>query len=311
MRLVLILPLLATSIAHADPVPTESSYTRPSYWDVFTRIPESLIYTGENAFTWDRSAHWTAVIASSLVTYYYDEEWLLEVQRWGREAGVGNKERTRTYIEAGEIDIFRGPSDTGSTLYFIGDGWVHFGLVAGFVAYGEMAESNRALATGLQMLHAMGISTLFNQIGKRSTGRESPNERSEKRGKWRPFPSFKAYGEKTSKYDAVPSGHVMTSTLTLTVMLNNYPEERYWLLPLGATGITLLALQMMNNGVHWASDYPLGIAMGVFFANMVKPYWRTDLKDHGKDDDDDEEPTSQWLPYTDGDVVGAQWVYRF
>ena len=31
----------------------------------------------------------------------------------------------------------------------------------------------------------------------------------------------------------------------------------------------LLGYAMLNNGVHWASDYPLGIAMGWGFAKLA------------------------------------------
>lgn len=307
MRHLLLTAVFLFSIsALAEPMPTESSYVKPEFWDILRKTPDSLNYTVDNAFTWDRSLEWTAVAAASFVTYYYDEEMLLEAQRWGREAGIGNEEHTKTYIELGEIDVFRGPSDTGSLMYYIGDGWFHFGIVGGLLLYGETKESNRAVATSYQMIHGMMISTLFNQIGKRSTGRESPNERTEKRGKWRPFPSIAAYGENTPKYDAVPSGHVMTTTMNLTILLNNYPEKRWWILPTGCTLITLLSFQMMNNGVHWASDYPLGIAMGVFFGNMVKPYWRTDLGE--EKEKENEKSTSAFLPFSDGDAMGVQWV---
>lgn len=60
----------------------------------------------------------------------------------------------------------------------------------------------------------------------------------------------------------MPSGHVMTATLTFTVLAERYPEYKVPLYSVGGVWISALMFQMINNGVHWASDYPLGIAMG-------------------------------------------------
>ena len=115
----------------------------------------------------------------------------------------------------------------------------------------------------------MILSTVYNQFLKRATGRESPNPRTEYRGKWSPFPSMRNYTTRTAEYDAMPSGHVMTASLVATVIYNNYPEYSNWILPVSATWVSLLAWEMVNNGVHWASDYPLGLAMGIYYGNYV------------------------------------------
>ena len=113
------------------------------------------------------------------------------------------------------------------------------------------------------------MSTIFNQLFKRGTGRESPIKRTEERGVWRPFPDLQTYASETARYDAFPSGHVMTATLVFTTMRLNYPEYENYLLPLQIVWSSALMFQMVNNGVHWASDYPLGIAMGWAVAKMA------------------------------------------
>lgn len=60
----------------------------------------------------------------------------------------------------------------------------------------------------------------------------------------------------------MPSGHVMTATLTFTILSERYPEYNSYLYPIYGVWVSALMFQMVNNGVHWASDYPLGIAMG-------------------------------------------------
>ena len=54
-----------------------------------------------------------------------------------------------------------------------------------------------------------------------------------------------------------------------TIIDNNYPEHRSWLRPLAYAWCALLGFQMVNNAVHWISDYPLGIAMGYVFGKAA------------------------------------------
>ncbi len=264
------------SALSASPTKEVPQYKEPRYLEVITEIPKSIGNTFLQAFDRDSLWPWVAIAATTVYTYDQDENMLLDVQREGRRLGIGNAENTKTFLEVGGLPIFRGPTDTGSALYYLGDGWVHGAISFGLIAYGESTNSVRPLATGLQLAHGMIISTLFSQAIKRSTGRESPSERTRERGTWRPFPSIAAYQADTPTYDAFPSGHVMTATVTATVLYHNYPEYRYLTVPVSALWVTLLGLQMMNNGVHWASDYPLGIGMGVFFGNMVSKMWRLD-----------------------------------
>jgi membrane-associated phospholipid phosphatase len=89
------------------------------------------------------------------------------------------------------------------------------------------------------------------------------------RGSWKLFPSFNEYNQRTATYDAMPSGHVMTATLTFTIISERYPQYNKYVYPVGGLWISALMFEMVNNGVHWASDYPLGIAMGYIFGKMA------------------------------------------
>ena len=114
----------------------------------------------------------------------------------------------------------------------------------------------------MMIWHGMIVSTIFNQALKRSFGRESPEVSTSERGSWNLFPSFTDYNTKTASYDAMPSGHVMTATLTFTIISERYPQYNRYLYPMYGVWASALMFQMVSNGVHWASDYPLGIAMG-------------------------------------------------
>jgi hypothetical protein len=222
------------------------------------------------------------ITASTLALYYYDRELLNGAQKMGRGFGLGNGDQTKPMIKIGKLNIFRGPTDIGSSLYFLGDGWTHMGITFSFILYGQFKENYRAMSTGSNLLHGIFFSTILNQFLKRTTGRESPYRATNQRGQWRVFPNQNEYNKNISKYDAFPSGHLATGVVTLTVILENYPEYRYWVLPLGSTLLGLLSYQMMNNGVHWASDYPLAWGMGYLIGKIAANYGKKVIKNEGQ-----------------------------
>jgi len=250
---------------------TSAQPQAPGKLDFIKDVPETVKTAWDMSFnTKPKTLYtWGGIFASTAVLYYYDEEILAEFQRFGRRIGLGNDDHTKSFIRIGNVSVFRGPTDLGSALYFLGDGWTHAMISLGFVSSGYVMQSNRAMRTGSQIFNGMISSTIANQIAKRSFGRESPYRSSKKRGRWRPFPSFSTYNNNVSAYDAMPTGHLMTATLTFTVIDENYPEYRSWIRPLAFTWGTILGYQMINNGVHWISDYPLGIVMGYVFGKAA------------------------------------------
>jgi hypothetical protein len=52
------------------------------------------------------------------------------------------------------------------------------------------------------------------------------------------------------------------------VIGEQYPESGPYVYSIGGVMLAALCYQMINNGVHWASDYPLGIAMGYLFGKI-------------------------------------------
>ncbi|MBF0205311.1 MAG: phosphatase PAP2 family protein [Oligoflexia bacterium] len=239
-------------------------FSRPKTFDFITNVPSTMIDAWKISFNSKPETLWAwgAVASSTLLLYIYDEKILNGCQRLGRNLHLGNDDHTETIISLNDNNIFRGPTDIGSTLYFLGDGWMHSFIGAGFLVSGAFANNNRALQTGSQIFNGLISATIPNQLLKRSFGRESPFRRTKERGNWVPFPNPSRYNADASKYDAMPSGHVTTATMTFTIIDANYPEYRYFIRPLAIAWITLLGFQMVNNGVHWSSDYPLAIAMG-------------------------------------------------
>lgn len=230
--------------------------------DIFKKVPQTSIYTFKTSFSKESLPGWGAIIGSTAILYYYDEKLFRGSEQIGRDLGIGNKDNTKPVVSMGGQDLLRLPSDTGSFLYFLGDGWMHMAIAGSIMGYGYAKDRSYEVNTGIILVHGMLVSTIFNQALKRSFGRESPNVKTKERGAWRPFPSFNEYNKKTAEHDAMPSGHVMTATLTFTILAERYPDQKVPIYSVGGVWISALMFQMQNNGVHWASDYPLGIAMG-------------------------------------------------
>lgn len=92
------------------------------------------------------------------------------------------------------------------------------------------------------------------------TGRESQFTSTQRGGKWKFFPNQKSYSKHVPHYDAFPSGHLATMMGGVTIIADNYPEYRF-IRPTGYALCGLLGFAIVNNAVHWVSDYPLGLAL--------------------------------------------------
>jgi hypothetical protein len=207
----------------------------------------------------------------------YDQPIVDEAQRFGRQWGISNKEGLDAYFSIAGLPV-RGPTDVGSAMYFIGDGWTHTLIAASFFGYGLAAKNTRALQTASQLAEGMITTGLISvQFLKHITGRETPNRASAPGGVWRLFPNQIDYHKHVPNYDAYPSGHLATAMMTVTVIAENYPEHKY-IRPLGYTLMTIVSYQMLNNGVHWISDYPLALSMGYAFGKIAVRRGRTEVE---------------------------------
>lgn len=305
--LISILPkhLKAGELKGSQKLTPEIKYTPLEFKQIFTEIPSTLVKTWDTTMTREALPYWGGILGSTALLYYYDEQILKASEQTGRDLGIGNKDGTKTFISINDFPILRLPTDTGSKMYFLGDGWMHMSIAWSFYFTGLAKDQVKTTNVGIQLFHGMAASTIINQVLKRATGRESPNTRTDYRGRWRPGPSFKSYWERTGEFDAMPSGHIMTATLVFTIIKNNYPDHDYWLTPLEYVWLSLLGFQMMNNGVHWASDYPIGIATGYVVGNIVSELGQTPIGQTTKKKD--------WMffPSMDSDKLNLNFMARF
>ena len=269
--------------------------------DVVTEMPQTAWDSIKYSFTKDSIPVWAAIVTSTAVLYHYDQDIYVGAMNDGNRWNLGNQDNTKTVISGAGFDLLRLPTDLASGMYFLGDGWTHTTIALSFLGTGYFGDHNRAYNTGLEIIHGMVVSTVFSQALKRSFGRQSPNHSTEPRGKWQPFPSIAAYGKDTPSYDAFPSGHIMTATLTFTIIQNNYPEYFWYTTPIETLWLGALMFEMMNNGVHWASDYPLGIAMGYVVAKASTQLGVS----HKKDGSGKSDKKSAWDFYPGMDAYGT------
>lgn len=282
---------------------TVYEYSRPRLPDPFKRIvPDYLEYAG--LFTQKNSLiTYSLVAVSTAVLIIYDQELIDEAKDLGRDLNINSKDMTQSFITIGGIPVFRGPTDLGSSLYFLGDGWLHGSIMTGFLTYGLIKDDNRALQTASQLVEGLITTGIATQVLKHITGRQSPYRSTEEGGKWDFFPDQIDYHEHVSSYDAFPSGHLATAMMTFTVITENYPEYNRWVKPVGWTLMGLLSFQMMNNGVHWASDYPLALAIGYGFGRIAADNGRRVVSDHDK-------TAVRFVPYYKNDAIGLGIKYN-
>jgi hypothetical protein len=150
----------------------------------------------------------------------------------------------------------------------IGDGTTQFALGGAFGAYGLVFKDQKALRTGSQIVQAVLASGAVIQVLKHVTGRESPFVRTTPFGVWKILPNQIDYHRRVPQFDAYPSGHICTSIATVIVIAENYPEIK-WIRPAGYAFTTLVGLGMLSNGIHWVSDYPLGLFIGYYFGMLA------------------------------------------
>lgn len=243
------------------------TYERPSGAPFVTNFWKDFRLLNEQYLDQEHLPALSGIMGLTLLGIYFDEDILLEAQRVGRHNDLPSEDKTKSRFKILGFDA-RFPTDLSSSLYFIGDGWVHGAVAVGFLTYGYFGKNYRAWSTSYQLIEGFGTVGASTQILKHLTGRESPFTRTQEGGVWRFFPDQSKYHQNVPYYDAFPSGHMATTMISVTVLSENYPEYLF-IKPVGYTLMTLLGFQMLNNGVHWFSDYPLAIGMGYAFGKIA------------------------------------------
>ncbi len=248
--------------------PEELVYTKPAFWATIAKGPRDLRTFTKNSFSKSSLPWLGAITASTLILIEYDQKLFDGARKAGGKLSISKTDKTKPFLKIGGVPVFRGPTDLGSAIYFLGDGWISIGLFAYFETYGRIKDDWRALTTGHQLMEGLLITGVTTQVMKRVTGRETPGYATAPRGVWRFSPSFGDFQSGRPRYDAFPSGHLATGVMAVVVLSENYPDKKL-IKPIGYSLLGALSFQMMNNGVHWASDYPLGIGIGYMIGKAI------------------------------------------
>ena len=247
-------------------------YPKPKALTFITSIPKTFTRVAKQSFHRKSIKPWIWIAGSTVALWAADQKIMDGMQQFSRHI---NLDYSRKYIDVvgfnlgnKYIDVYQAPNNLNTAIYTLGEGVPPLLIGAGLFAHGLIKNNYRSLSTASQLMQgliAMGITT---QFLKRTTGRESPFKATQDRGRWRPFPNPKTYQQNVSSYDAFPSGHMGTMMVTTVILAENYPEKK-WIRPVGYSIMGLVGLSMINNNVHWTSDYPLAIGMGYVFGKVT------------------------------------------
>lgn len=261
-------------------------------------------------------------IAATATLCLWDRAIIDAAQNTGDALGIAHTNNQKTYarltIDVGNLKQpipLNGPHDASTCMYFLGDGITHLTIACGFWVAGIAEKDYRARQTASQLAESIIATGIFVQFLKHITGRESPFAADFPIGKWRPFPNQADYAKHVPHYDAFPSGHLATAMATVTVIADNYPEYRY-IRPLGYSLMTVLGFAMLNNGVHWFSDYPIALTIGYTFAKIADERGRKVIEKRRNTEEDSEPQHSKHgkilvLPQLSGSVNGLTMIYSF
>jgi hypothetical protein len=247
-------------------------YTKPRHFGFVTNLPHDALGLVVTGFKRENIKPLLITAGITVALLLADRYVAKGVQQFSGNIHFRSDESYKNLIsiETGETDIsiYKAPKNLNTVFYQMGQGFPGLLIGAGLFTYGKIHHDYRALSTASQLAETFILMGVGTQVLKRITGRQSPSNATESGGNWHFFPSFKNYQTQTPNYDAFPSGHLATLISTVTVLADNYPEKKY-IRPVGYSVTGLVALAMINNNVHWASDYPLAIALGYLCARQV------------------------------------------
>ncbi|MBV6519935.1 MAG: hypothetical protein MNPFHGCM_00038 [Gemmatimonadaceae bacterium] len=243
------------------------AYSRPGFLQSVRNAPGTIVGTVTFAVRRERLTDWLVLVGGTAAAIAADE-WLVDRTREAARAIGLPPNHPSVDVRLGPLKILPLPTTLGSAAYFLGDGAMSLGIAGGFFAFGVAKADNRAFRTASQITESLLAAGTFTQVIKHVTGRQTPSEASEPRGRWNWFPSLAEYNDNVPGHDAFPSGHLAVATATVEVIAMNYPERKF-VRPVGYSLLAILSFAMINNGVHWASDYPLAVALGRTVAGVA------------------------------------------
>ena len=259
-------PADSTLVANGD------YYKRPFPFSFITNIPRDIVGYTKQSFQKKNLPKLAIIAGLTTALILLDQNITNGVQEFANRNNITAREQFSSIVKLNiggkKTNIGKLPKNINTAFYDLGQGSSAMVMAAGFFIAGKIKKDYRALQTASQLTEAFIALGFGTQVLKYASGRENPSDASVSGGRWRPFPSFHDFQTNKPKYDAFPSGHLAVFVSAITIISQNYPERK-WLKPVGYSIAGLCGLAMINNGVHWASDFPLGFALGYGFGKYI------------------------------------------
>ncbi len=228
-----------------------------------TNVPGDWVKWYHITFRSDKIVEYSAIAAMTGILMATDNQTYQTQKKWDKESST--------------------VSSVSNFITDFGQGDAQAALASAYLLYGLTFDDNRSLRTGTEIVQAILSGGIVVQLIKHVTGRESPFVSTAPGGVWRFFPNQFDYAKKVPHYDAFPTGHLCTSISTVVVIAENYPQIT-WIRPVGYVIVGAIGVTMVNIGIHWYSDYPLGLVIGYTFGMIAAHPEGYDLANFGKDD---------------------------
>lgn len=265
---------------------TSALFFRPKPFQFAKNVPSDLYQLGKTTFSKKNLPKLGAILAGTAILVAFDQKITDAAQQFGRYINL-DPSRKFHRVEIFKVPVIDIPGNLNAAMYFLGEGWPSILIAGGFYSYGLAANDYRALQTTSELAEMFFTLAITTQFVKRISGRESPfiamgTGSGKPGGDWHPFPNPKYYQNNVSSLDAFPSGHMATVMATITILAGNYPDNKY-IKPVGYSLMGLLGYAMLNNGVHWISDYPVAIAIGYTCGKIALSRGHQVIKKKGAD----------------------------
>jgi PAP2 superfamily len=247
-------------------------YQKPKSFSFLTKLPKDAARIAVAPFQKKNIKPLLWIAGSTALLLLSDEAISEGVGQFSKNIHLSPDEKYKDVLNIkiwkANTSLLKAPQNINTTLYQLGQGFPSLLIGAGLFTYGKIHKDYRAISTANQLAESFILMGVGTQLLKRITGRQSPSQAVDLDGAWHPFPSLKNYQNHTPSYDAFPSGHLATLMSTVTILAENYREKK-WIKPIGYPVMGFVGYSMINNNVHWASDYPLAIALGFLCAKQV------------------------------------------
>jgi membrane-associated phospholipid phosphatase len=247
-------------------------FNKPKPFSFVTKVPSELVQIIKQPLNKKNLATTALVAGATVLLIAFDQPVYDGVRKFSDNINLQPDEMNKIIwsINSGtkETVLLKVPGNLNTGFYMMGQGLPSLLIAGGLWLHGKLDHNYRSMQTASDLSESFITLGLTTQITKWMSGRENPIIASQRNGAWSPFAPLKDFQNNKPKYDAFPSGHLATMMATITILANNYPEKK-WIRPVGYSLMSITSLAMINNGVHWAGDYPIGIALGYLSGKII------------------------------------------